>query len=84
VVPFQLKTIGWSETQEGSVNHPIPHIIIEASPSVDPLFHLLRKMRMAEDDDLKPFQKLLTGKRLESRRGSRLDIVVILLIAQVA
>jgi hypothetical protein len=66
------------------VNHPISHIIIETSPSVDPLFHFLRKMRMSEDDDLKPLQKLLMGKRLEGRRGSGLEIVVTLFIAHVA
>ena len=84
VVPLQLKAVRWNETQEGSVDHPISHIIVETPPSVDPLFHLLREMGVAEDDHLKPVQKLLIGKHLESRRGNGLDIVVILFVAHVA
>jgi hypothetical protein len=43
------------ETQEGPVNRPIACVVIKTSPSVDPLFDFLRDMRVAEDDDLKPF-----------------------------
>jgi hypothetical protein len=37
------------------MNHPISHIVIKTSPSINPLFNLLWEMGMAEDDDLKPF-----------------------------
>jgi hypothetical protein len=50
-----LETLGWRETQKGPVNHPISHIVIKTSPSINPFFNLLRKMGVAEEDDLKPF-----------------------------
>jgi hypothetical protein len=46
--------LGRSEPQESSMGHPVPDIEIKASLSIDPFLHLLRKMGVAEDDDLKP------------------------------
>jgi hypothetical protein len=37
------------------VNHPISHVVIKASPSINPFFNLLRKMGVAEEDNLIPF-----------------------------
>jgi hypothetical protein len=66
------------------VNYPIPHIVIKASPPINPLLDLLWKMGVAEDDDLKPLQKLLMGKGLEGWGGSGLRFVMIFLITHVA
>jgi hypothetical protein len=50
-----LETLGWRETQKGSVNHPISYVVIRTSPSINPFLNLLRKMGVAEEDDLIPF-----------------------------
>jgi len=83
VVPFQLKSIGRGKAQKGPVKHPIPHIVVETSPPINPLLNPLRKMGVAEDDDLKPFQKFLMGKSPEGWGGSWLFFVMILLITHV-
>jgi len=79
-----LKPIGRGKTQKGPVNHPIPHIVIKTSPPINPLLNLLWKMGVAEDDNLKPFQKLLMGKRSEGRGRSGLPFVMIFLITHIA
>jgi hypothetical protein len=78
-----LKSIGRDKTQKGPVKHPIPHVVVETSPPINPLLNLLRKMGVAEDDDLKPFQKLLMGKSPEGWGWSRLFFVMILLVTHV-
>jgi len=67
------------KTQKGPVNHPIPNIVIETSSPINPLLNLFREMGVAEDDDLKPLQKLPMGKGLEGWRGDVLTIVIFLI-----
>ena len=76
--------IGRNESQKRSACFPIPDIKINISFSVDPLLDFLGEMGVAEDDNLEPLQKLPTGKGFEGRRGGRLGLVMILLIACVA
>jgi hypothetical protein len=65
------------------MNHPISHVVIKTSSSINPFFNLLWKMGVAENNDLKPFQKLLMGKGLEGGRRRGWDIVMVFLIAHV-
>jgi hypothetical protein len=65
------------------VDHPIPDIVVKTSSPFNPLFSLFRKMGVAKDDNLKPFQKLLMGKGLEGWRGDVL-IIMIFLITHIA
>jgi hypothetical protein len=65
------------------MNHPISHIVIKTSPPINSFFNLLWKMGVAEDDDFKPFQKLLMGKGLEGGRRRGWDIVMVFLITHV-
>src|SRR4030042_439375 len=79
-VSFQLKSIRRSESQKGPVNHPIPHIVIKTSPSLNPLLNFLWNMGVAENDDLKAFQKLPAGKNPEGRgRRGRLFLMIFLI-----
>jgi hypothetical protein len=63
---------------------PVPHIEIETPPAIDPFLPFFGKVGMAQDDDFKPFQKLLMSKDPESRRGFRGLLQMILLVAQLA
>ena len=81
---LQLEMTGRNESQKRSACFPIPDIKINISFSVDPLLDFLGEMGVAEDDNLEPLQKLPTGKGFEGRRGGRLGLVMILLIACVA
>ena len=80
---FQSKMIRRGKTQKGPANHPVPNIVIKTSSPINPLLNLFREMGVAEDDDLKPFQKLLMGKGLEGWRRSVL-IIMIFLITHIA
>jgi hypothetical protein len=74
-----------SEPQEGTMKQPISHIEIEASSSINPLLDLLGKMGMAENNNLKPFQKFSVGKGLEGGgRGGLMMAVMIFLVTHVA
>ena len=76
--------IGGNESQKRSACFPIPDIKVNISFPADPLLDFLREMGVAEDDNLKPLQKLPSGKGLEGRRRGRLGLMMILLIACVA
>jgi hypothetical protein len=61
------------------MNRPIAHVVIKTSPPVDPLLNRLRKMGVAQNDNLESFQKLPMGKSLEGRERMKLPFVVIFL-----
>jgi hypothetical protein len=65
--PAELEPIGRRKTQKRPPGFPIPYIKIKAFSPIDLLLHLIRKVRVAEDNDLNPFQELLMGKRFEGR-----------------
>ena len=65
------------------MDHPIPDIVVKTSSPINPLLSFFRKMGMAEDDNLKPFQKLPMGKGLEGWRR-RVLIIMIFLITHIA
>jgi hypothetical protein len=65
------------------MNHPISHVVIKTSSSINPFFDLLWKMGVAENDDLEPFYKLLMGKSLKGGRGRGWNIVMVFLITHV-
>jgi hypothetical protein len=69
-----------SESQKRSMGPPVPHIEIAAPPFIKPLFLLLGKMGMAEDDDFKSLSELPMSEGLESQRWMRRFSHVILLV----
>ena len=54
--------------QVGAMHDPIPHIDIEASPSLHLFFHLFRKVGVAQDDDIKPLHEFSVRKGPKGRR----------------
>jgi hypothetical protein len=59
--------IGRRKSQKRTPCLPIPYIKIEIFPPIDLLLHPIREVRVAEDNDVNPFQELLMGKRFEGR-----------------
>jgi hypothetical protein len=72
------------KTQKRPPGFPISYIKIETFFAMDLLLHLIREVRMAEDNDLNPFQELLMGKRFEGRRRAGSIRGMIFLITPVA
>ncbi len=66
------------------MRHPIPHIKINTSPSIDHLFKLGRLVQVGEDDDLVSLQESLACKRLKGRSLVLLTIDVVDLMTRAA
>ena len=50
----QFEPVWRCKPQEGSPRHPIPYIKVETFSPFNLFLHLIRKVRVAENDDLKP------------------------------